>query len=143
MLTVYTNNPDPNNLLGDYSFNLLKKNNMSYSQFLSTLVNEQTLGSVVLKEGNTQTGIVGKLIGDIIMPEFYTDIAELEGFELIQGSHFVDKPHYEKKEQLICVIDGQVDVITVPYIYRQEVYAGKEMSGSQYDQVSLNLLSKE
>ena len=54
----------------------------------------------------------------------------------------MEKPHYEKKEQFMCVIDGQVDVITIPYIYRQEVYAGHSY-GSPYDMAILGLLTEE
>lgn len=38
------------------------------------------------------------MLRDIEVPKFYSDIAELEGFEIIQGSHFIDKPHYHKRE---------------------------------------------
>lgn len=52
------------------------------------------------------------------MPEFYHEVAELEGIELIQGSKFVGKPHYERKEQIMCVVDGKVDIVLVPHVNR-------------------------
>lgn len=39
-----------------------------------------------------------KIIRDIILPDFYHDVAEMEGFNFYQGANFRDKPHYEKKE---------------------------------------------
>jgi hypothetical protein len=68
----------------------------------------------------------------MVLPQFYSDIAEIEGLEVMQGSHFIDRPHYEKKEQIMCLIDGHMDIVLVPHIYRQEVYAGKYIEGSPY-----------
>jgi len=55
---------------------------------------------------------------DIIIPDFYKDISELEGFELIQGTYLIEKPHYEKREQLICMIDGEMEIRMVPHFNR-------------------------
>ena len=109
---------------------------MPYQQFLQTFINEQFSGSVVMKDGNRENGLAAKLIGDMVLPPYYFDVAELEGFEIMQGSHLMDKPHYEKKEQLLCAIDGFVDVALVPHIYRQEVYSGAFLQGSPYDQAA-------
>jgi hypothetical protein len=40
--------------------------------------------------------ITDLLKDDIIVPEFYKDVAELQDIEIFHGTHFVDKPHYEK-----------------------------------------------
>jgi len=37
----------------------------------------------------------------------------------------MDKPHYQKKEQIMCVIEGGMTIALVPHIYRQELYVGK------------------
>jgi len=52
----------------------------------------------VLKDDSRDNGFLEKILGEIELPAFYHDIAELEGVELIQGSHFIDRPHYDKKE---------------------------------------------
>jgi len=94
---------------------------------------EKSPGSFVLKDDRRDGGLIEKIIGDIDLPEFYHDISELEGIELIQGSHFIDRPHYDKKEQIMCAIDGQLDIVLVPHINRQEVYAGESLLESPYD----------
>lgn len=38
------------------------------------------------------------ILKDIKMPEFYSDIAAMTGVTFYHGSHFVDRPHYEKDE---------------------------------------------
>ena len=54
----------------------------------------------------------------IDLPKFYSDVAELEGIEVIQGQGFKDKPHYAKKEQVMCAIDGEVKIVMVPHVNR-------------------------
>ena len=37
----------------------------------------------------------------------------------------------------MCVVDGKVDIVLVPHVNRQEVYAGDDsLVGSVYDQFS-------
>jgi hypothetical protein len=70
---------------------------------------------------------------DIILPDFYKDIAELEGITFIQGSYLIEKPHYDRKEQFVCLIDGRMDMRLVPHFNRQEVYAGKDIVNTKYN----------
>lgn len=72
---------------------------MKYSDFIEKLQNEQYPGSVVIKDGRRKhkessgnhgigMGDVGELelkalMEDISMPEFYKDIAELEGIDFM------------------------------------------------------------
>ena len=72
-------------------------------------------------------------MGDVRIPTFYDKIADLESLTLYQGSHFVDSPHYEKQEQLICAVDGALSVVLVPHINRQEVYPGQLKGTSYFD----------
>jgi hypothetical protein len=44
--------------------------------------NKYFVGSVNIKDDRRETGLLDKLISDIKLPEFYHDIAELEGIEL-------------------------------------------------------------
>ena len=46
----------------------------------------------------------------------------------------LDKPHYEKKEQIFCAVDGNMRIIIVPHVNRQEIYCNKNMDGSVYDE---------
>jgi hypothetical protein len=62
---------------------------------------------------------------DIKVPDFYQDVAELQNVVLYQGAHFVDKPHYDKQEQIMCAVDGDLSLVLVPHVNRQEVYAGQ------------------
>ena len=56
---------------------------------------------------------------------------------MYQGSHFVDKPHYDKAEQIICAVDGAVAMVLVPHVNRQEVYSG-EVEGSVFHDSGLS-----
>ena len=56
---------------------------------------------------------------------FYKNVSALEGVELMQGSLIIERPHYEKREQLMCLIDGVMDIFIIPHVQRQEVYAGE------------------
>jgi hypothetical protein len=95
---------------------------MTYFNFLKGFLNETIPGQMVMRHQNLDHTVVVKLLQDMEMPSFYSDIVELEGFEIMQGSHFIDKSHYKKKEQIMCVVDGHADIINVPHMYRQEVY---------------------
>ena len=65
---------------------------MTYSEFVEHL--KQPAADVALKEFN----LAKQLVVDIEVPDFYHDIAELEGIELMQGKNLTDKPKYDKKE---------------------------------------------
>lgn len=52
----------------------------------------------------------------------------------MQGSYLIEKPHYVKREQLMCLIDGQMDIKMVPHFNRQEVYAGRDILTSPYNE---------
>lgn len=123
-----------------YSFGLSARTMVPYAQFLQAFKSEKFPGMVVMKDDTRENGIAAKLLQDVIIPPFYHDISELEGVEIMQGSHFIDKPHYEKKEQIMCLLDGHMDIILVPHIYRQEVYAGDQLTGSIYDEVEMGRL---
>ena len=72
-----------------------------------------------------------KLSKDIVVPYLYEDIADLEDLEFFMGAHYVEKPHYEKQEQILCAIVGQLSVVMIPHVNRQEVHAA-EMEDSLY-----------
>lgn len=36
----------------------------------------------------------------------------------------------------MCLVDGKVDIVLVPHVNRQEVYAGDTLVGSVYDEFS-------
>lgn len=49
---------------------------------------------IAIKESRRE--ITDKLREDIEVPYFYKEVAELQDVEFFMGSHYVDKPHYEK-----------------------------------------------
>ena len=51
---------------------------ISYKKFLQTFKDEKFPGTITMKDVG-MTGITDKLIKDIVLPDFYHDIAELEG----------------------------------------------------------------
>ena len=85
-----------------------------------------------MREDNLNPHVAAQLLQDVMLPSFYSDIVELEGIEITQGSHFIDKPHYQKKEQFVCLIEGFMDIWLVPQLYRQELYTGSNLKGTQY-----------
>jgi hypothetical protein len=46
---------------------------------------------------------------------------------------FVERAHYQRKDQFVCVVDGGAHIKLVPHINRQEMYAGKGTSGTYFD----------
>lgn len=70
--------------------------------------------------------ITDLLLEDITEPSFYADFADLDKLVLYQGQTFVNPPGYINQEQVLCSLDGYLQVKLIPHIYRQEVYAGKD-----------------
>ena len=109
-----------------------------YKFILNDIEKQEFPGEIVVKESSTgQSGegadmLHSKLLNDIVIPAFYHDVAELEGVELYQGSVLFDRPHYIKKEQLLCVVEGFMDIALIPHVNRQEVYAGQNIKGGMY-----------
>jgi len=58
------------------------------------------------------------------VPDFYS-VASLEGITIQQGELFIDRPHYDRNEQILCVNSGVADFYLMPHVYRQELEAGK------------------
>lgn len=57
---------------------------MTYSQFIKTFNEEKYPGTIAIKDIGL-TGLTDKVIKDIVLPDFYHDIAELEGIHIYQG----------------------------------------------------------
>lgn len=91
---------------------------MKYSEFL-TLMNYQAAG-VTMRERDHQN----QFKAAIDLPEFYDDLAEMKFIELFQAQLFVTNNHYERDDQFICAIDGELKLRMVPHIYRQELVEG-------------------
>ena len=77
-----------------YSFSEPSKQEMPYGQFLKEVANEPFFGSLTLKENSRDSDLQAKIMRQILMPEFYHEVSELEDIELIQGAKFIGKPHY-------------------------------------------------
>ena len=71
-----------------------------------------------MREGEGARGMTERLIGLVALPKFYAEIAELEGIEITQGQGFKDKPHYRRRESIMCAVEGQVDVVFIPHVNR-------------------------
>lgn len=123
-----------------YSFKTQNKAIKSYKDFISHVMKEDYPGCHTLKENRRHKSDDGKenelilknILKDIKIPDFYNEISELEGVELIQGSHIVEKPHYERREQIMCLIDGNANFVLVPHVNRQEAYTGQVSKESPY-----------
>jgi len=68
---------------------------MTYKEFMDEFKSGEHY-ELAIKESRPE--ITDLLKEDIIVPDFYRDVAELQDIEIFHGSHFVDKPHYEKQE---------------------------------------------
>mmetsp|Transcript_11570 Transcript_11570/g.17472 ORF Transcript_11570/g.17472 Transcript_11570/m.17472 type:complete len:97 (+) Transcript_11570:439-729(+) len=81
-----------------FSFNRDNQKSMKYSEFIDTVKAEKNPGMNALKVSRNATQELDGFLEQIKLPEFYHEIAELEGITLYQGQLFVDKPHYDNKE---------------------------------------------
>ena len=66
-----------------YSFSEPSKTEMPYGQFLIDVANEPFFGSLTLKESRRDSALQEKIMSQILMPEFYHEVSELEDIELI------------------------------------------------------------
>jgi len=92
---------------------------MQYSEFVAKL-NQPGIG-VALKD----PVIYHTFKDDIRLPSFLEDFSYLQGTDIMQGHMFLIPPHYEKFEQFLCQIEGDIHLKLISPIYRQEVYAGQ------------------
>ena len=93
---------------------------MKYRDFLK----KQSGDEVQVTLRDSQDYITKLLQRDIIQPSFYAEFSDLEHVQLFQGQNFVNPPGYKRQEQVLCTLDGYLQVKLIPHIYRQEVYAG-------------------
>jgi hypothetical protein len=55
---------------------------------------------------------------DIIFPKYYHEYGEFDRLEMTQGQFFVDNAHYERTDQILCAVDGEISIAMVPHVYR-------------------------
>ena len=70
---------------------------------------------------------------DVENPSFFRDINKFEAIEILQGRNFVKIGHYNDREQVLCSIEGTVQIKLIPHVYRQEVYAGQDKIINNFD----------
>lgn len=116
--------------LAKYNFLSNFKDQVSYEEFLEKF--KASPKHATLKEDSPDLNAA--LLEDIKIPGFYKKLEAFHHLELMQGSNFVDKPHYDSKEQIMCAIDGQVMVALVPPTQRQEVYPSLLNQSVYWDQ---------
>ena len=92
---------------------------MAYSEFLDLVKSEQKPGEYVMKDGSRFSGLKEQLSKAITLPEFYSEWSELQGLELVQGSFFMDKPHYDSHEQFVCAVKGNMNIVVIPHVNRK------------------------
>ena len=102
--------------------------NITYGEFLDNQLAEPKITSLKSENKN----VTDLLIDDIIVPDFYKDVAALDHVVLYQGAHFVDRPHYARQEQIMCAIDGVLSIMLIPHVNRQEVYTGQLNKDKQF-----------
>lgn len=118
---------------------------MTYGQFIEAVHNERVPGQHVIKDSRKTASapedrdeiriVLENFRGDIVEPEFYNIFGQMQTIEFMQGAVMNEKPHYEKIEQFMCLVDGKMDIMLVPHVFRQEVYSGKEeMSVSPFSE---------
>jgi hypothetical protein len=50
----------------------------------------------------------------------------------VQGSFFMDKPHYDWHEQFVCAVKGNMNIVVIPHVNRKQVYGGEIDENSLY-----------
>ena len=70
---------------------------MKYSTFLEEYEKSHYPGQIVLRDTSINLDNQQQM-SCINLPTFYSDVAELEAVEVMQGQGFKDKPKYIKKE---------------------------------------------
>jgi len=90
MVTIYKQPANINRYATNvYSFPEAYKKEVTYKKFLDMYEKEDFPSQVVMR---TSAGMAEKLMSVIKMPTFYSNIAELEGIEIMQGQGYKDKP---------------------------------------------------
>lgn len=107
---------------------------MTYQMFLDKQGSEKFAAQYAMRHEVTDTGLFERLLKVIKPPKWYTDVSELESIVIYQGQAMIDKPHYEKKEQIMCAVDGDIKMYLVPHLNRQEIYCNQKMEDSSYDE---------
>ena len=123
-VTVYYDedpNIDTENFDG-YSFDSTTLQEMKFTKDFLPLMSEQPVG-MTLRDSSAL--VTQKISEDILFPEFYHEFSELDHVELMMGQFFVEKTHYSKTDQFVCMVEGQASVRLVPHINRHELYAGE------------------
>ncbi|CDW72951.1 UNKNOWN [Stylonychia lemnae] len=104
------------------SFKSGKEKLMTYKEFVQKMSTSQN--DLNLREGDFKT--YDKLKDDVENPSFMKDINNFYKVELIQGTQYVQQPKYDKDEQILCQVDGVLQIKLIPHVYRQELYTGKD-----------------
>lgn len=104
------------------SFNETLKTEMHYSYFLDEMRNH-------FKGWNLRTRIDHIEDLAVMLPKlrFLSDVTDLAEVNLIQGHFFQSLAQYDKEEQILCALEGNVTARLGSPIYRQELYTGEDM----------------
>ena len=86
-------------------------------------MSENATGMTARHMDEEMTEILSK---DIIYPTFYHDYGEFRGIQLTMGQFFSDNAHYDRYDQFVCALDGTLELLLVPHVYRQEMMPSRE-----------------
>lgn len=64
------------------------------------------------------------IMEQVTLPEFYHHIGSFLKFQLTMGQVFIENTHYERDDQIMCMIDGSAHIKLVPHVNRQEMHTG-------------------
>lgn len=88
---------------------------MTYKDFITKMSKDDS-ADYNLKEGGD---IIMKILKqDVENPNFIAAFNRFKQIELMQGLQFVMRPHYQKDEQMLCSIDGVLQVKLIPHVFR-------------------------
>ena len=94
-------------------------------KFHSEFLDKMSENAVGMTMRDSSTGLADVLSGDFLYPEFYHEYGEFDSLEFTMGQFWQDNAHYDRKDQILCAVDGSAKVALVPPVYRQEMQPGR------------------
>ena len=86
--------------------------------FGSEFLPKMSQNAVGMTMRDTTKGFRQKLEEDIIYPEFYHEYGEFVSMEFTMSQFYLDNVDYERTDQIMCSIDGSLNIALVPHVYR-------------------------
>jgi len=87
-------------------------------KFGSEFLPKMSQNAVGMTMRDSSEALLKKLEADFIYPEFYHEYGEFVGMEFTMGQFFLDNVHYDRTDQILCSVDGSLNVALVPHVFR-------------------------